>query len=188
MNRDQLIEQYKLLHSSIPSYGNGATFGKRIAHIIDGFGVKTALDFGCGKGNLINKIKQYCGARVYGYDPAVHKYNDSSLLENKYDLLIANDVLEHLHPDEYLNELEKIITLSSLFFFNISCRPATHKLPSGENCHTIIQTPEWWIAILKSLKLSPIIKEYNTVNKNLVLCLYKSPLSLKLIGKETIRK
>lgn len=173
MNASQLIDQYKLLHSANPGYGNGATYGKRIAHLVEFLGCKTVLDFGCGKGKLINKIKQYCGAQVYGYDPAVEKYSDKGLLERDYDLVVANDVLEHLHQEEYHNQIEEILNLSDMFFFNISCRPAVHKLPCGDNCHTLIKSPGWWIDKMQAYGLYIILHEYNPENKNLILCLSK---------------
>lgn len=183
MNQN-LIEQYRLLHKTNPNYGNGATFGKRIAHLIDALGFRTVLDFGCGKGNLINKIKQYSGARVIGYDPAVDKYNDPNLLEEDYDLVIANDVLEHFSPETWMDDWASIRSSAlKCIFLNISCRPAVHKLPDGRNCHTLIREPSWWINVLVNYNWKPIIQEFNEINQNLVLCLYNTELSLKLIGK-----
>ncbi len=139
-----LIEQYRQLHLKKPGYGNGARCLAEIAAIIKRGNVRTVLDYGCGRGALANVLRRlFPECIVDAYDPAMSGFSEIPLA--KYDLVIANDVLEHLDPDNFGEELGEILALKpEWLFFNISCRPAVNLLPDGTNCHTLVRTPTWW--------------------------------------------
>lgn len=140
---------------------------------------RTVLDYGCGKGGLINFLKKKNNQLdVKGYDPAIPKYADYSVLDNTFDFVVCNDVLEHIPESDIGIIINKILDIASKgVFFNISCREAVHKLPNGDNCHETVRPKEWWTNIITSLcdELKCIVNEYNENNHNLVLALVKFP-------------
>lgn len=134
---------------------------------------KTILDFGCGKGKLADKLIEL-EFNCYKYDPAIKEYENIN--HSEYDLVIANDVLEHLDRRTMHDDIERIKELASIcIFLNVSCRPATYKLPDGRNCHTVIESPNYWRQLLlKSFDGFKLIsEEFNESNKNLILIFVK---------------
>lgn len=55
------------------------------------------LDFGCGSGHLVAFLKEK-GYQAVGFDPYSETHNTPELLETTYDVVIAQDVVEH-HPE-----------------------------------------------------------------------------------------
>lgn len=53
------------------------------------------LDFGCGPGPALSSLLEEQGHRVALYDPFY--FNDSTVLQNRYDFICATEVVEHLH-------------------------------------------------------------------------------------------
>jgi len=166
----QLIEQYKILHKQNKSYGGGATYLNKILAICNVKNCRTALDYGCGKGILADKLNE-AGILCDKYDPAIEEF--SNLPNKKYDIVIANDVLEHLSHSSYLTDIRTMMSLSrNIMFFNISCRPAKFFLPNGKNCHTIIASPEWWIKKLITFKnVKQNFQKFHEPNQNLEIVL-----------------
>lgn len=99
--------------------------------------VKTVLEIGCGEGKFGECIKKELGAEVWGIEP-VKKYSKSASkvldkvlsssveesiteLPNKYfDLIVANDVLEHLvDPYEVMKKLTKVLTKDGIVVSSI---------------------------------------------------------------------
>ena len=66
------------------------------------------LDYGCGSGLLAEFLREK-GYDAVGYDPYNSEHNDRTLLEVRYDCVIAQDVIEHA-PDP----LDMLRTLDSL--------------------------------------------------------------------------
>ena len=54
------------------------------------------LDYGCGQGLLLEYLRETGHACCYGYDPHAPGYNDPSVLERPFDVVIAQDVIEHV--------------------------------------------------------------------------------------------
>lgn len=52
-----------------------------------------SLDFGCGPGPTLSGLLKNKGGTVSDYDPIFH--NDLSLLQSKYDVVTATEVVEH---------------------------------------------------------------------------------------------
>jgi len=174
--RLELIAQYRQLHETLPGYGIGLTSVVRIAGLIEGFRCRSVLDFGCGKGKLVEALRQRCGVTIEGYDPAIDAFADPAKLATRYDFVIGNDVLEHFHPDELETELAQLRKLSRrCLFLNISCRPAAHHLPNGQNCHTCVFPPARWIELIEEHLVDhdkggslPIV-EFSKSNRNLMV-------------------
>jgi hypothetical protein len=55
--RLDLIAQYRLLHQRLPGYGASLTSIVRLTGLIGAFRCRSVLDFGCGKGKLVNALR-----------------------------------------------------------------------------------------------------------------------------------
>ena len=139
---DDLIQQYRLIHSR-EAYGN--TSVKNLAYIlplIDELKPASIIDFGCGQSNLADELAKATGARVARYDPAIPEH--STKPEGTFDLLVNVDVLEHV-PEA---ELEPIIAEMAAFAKNaiivIDTGPAVLILPDGRNAHVTQHDQDWW--------------------------------------------
>ncbi|MCM2323096.1 MAG: class I SAM-dependent methyltransferase [Oligoflexia bacterium] len=56
----------------------------------------SVLDYGCGSGVLVTYLREAGFADAEGYDPYTPAFKDPSRLERQYDLVIYQDVIEHL--------------------------------------------------------------------------------------------
>jgi 2-polyprenyl-3-methyl-5-hydroxy-6-metoxy-1,4-benzoquinol methylase len=54
------------------------------------------LDYGCGSGNFVRYLKSRGYAQATGYDAYSTELNDASVLEQRYDCIISQDVIEHV--------------------------------------------------------------------------------------------
>ena len=133
---------YEILHKACPEYGVGGNwFGNKIISIAKEQNVKTILDYGCGKGGLVNLLKK--DYEVYGYDPYVPEF--SRFPEVKIDMLVSTDFLEHIEEDELDDILSHFNEIApKVQFHAISNRKAAQILPDGRNAHRIVRPAEWW--------------------------------------------
>lgn len=59
----------------------------------------TSLDFGCGPGPVLSQLLKQKGGEVSSFDPIF--YNNVSLLEKKFEIVTATEVVEHFKkPDQ----------------------------------------------------------------------------------------
>ena len=71
---------------------------------------KKILDYGCGEGQFLSFLEAYGYSNVSGYDPFSMQYADKSVLQNTYDVIISQDVIEHVEdPQEHLAELNELL-------------------------------------------------------------------------------
>lgn len=143
MISDNLKKIYQDIHKNTP-FGKRSKFPKYLEKFIADLHPQSILDFGCGKGRLVEKIKDtYPDIDVRGYDPANPEF-EKSINDVRVDMIISSDVLEHVEP-EYINDTLKFLQAKSKFFYHlIACSPAKLILPDGRNAHLIIENNEWW--------------------------------------------
>lgn len=68
------------------------------------------LDFGCGHGLFLRYLKEKGYLNGVGYDAYSQGFQDSSVLQQKYDWVIAVDVLEHVEePREFLELVQTLL-------------------------------------------------------------------------------
>jgi len=142
-----ISEQYKKtlneIHDTTP-FGKRSKIPKYLKEYIDEIKPKSILDFGCGKGRLIQRLKEdFPNISVSGYDPG-NKEFDIDLTDTLVDLIISTDVLEHVEPEHIENTLKFLSTKSRYIYHLIALSPAKLILPDGRNAHLIQESKEWW--------------------------------------------
>lgn len=132
------------LHQSNVAYGvGGGKHAKVVTNLIEKCGIKSVLDYGCGKGYLAKAIP----FPIWEYDPAIPGKDESP---RPADLVVCTDVLEHIEPDHLgavLNDLKRVT--KTVGYFTIHTGPARKTLPDGRNTHLIQQPKAWWHRTLK---------------------------------------
>ena len=112
--------------------------------------ISSLIDHGCGKGGLIELLKQEIPAlkNVSGYDPVVEKFKNKP--NQKFDVVTSIDVLEHVGRDQITSTLHEIKNLTSkFFFFCIDLLPASKQI-DGRNAHFLIAPSDWWVQQIKT--------------------------------------
>jgi 2-polyprenyl-3-methyl-5-hydroxy-6-metoxy-1,4-benzoquinol methylase len=67
------------------------------------------LDYGCGGGEFIGFLRER-GYNASGYDEYSEAFNDRSALDTKYDLVLSQDVIEHVaEPWEHVRTLQSLV-------------------------------------------------------------------------------
>lgn len=165
----QLISsEYKELLQKLHTdkgFGERSKLPSALRHLIEVIQPKSILDFGCGKGKLVNTLRHdYPDIQVYGYDPGNSEF-DIDITSLKVDLLISTDVLEHIEPDYIDETLSWLSTKSKFIYHLISCAPAKRKLADGRNAHLIQQGPEWWRPKFQSLGYTILDENYKEFEK-----------------------
>lgn len=126
------------------SFGKRSKMPRHLFDFIETYAPQTILDFGCGKGRLVDTLKsQFPNKTITGYDPANPKF-DRSIDNEFYDLIYSSDVLEHVEPEFIDQTLEYLSTKSKYIYHLIALSPAKLILPDGRNAHLIQQTQDWW--------------------------------------------
>jgi 2-polyprenyl-3-methyl-5-hydroxy-6-metoxy-1,4-benzoquinol methylase len=146
-----ISEQYRSLNAKAhkTQKGYGAKGGRRraeVLHIANKYDAKTALDYGCGKGDLKRRVPELQWEQ---YDPAVAEYSD--IPEGIFDLVMCGDVLEHIEMDTLDNVLAHLLSLiGRVGLFVINTKQGRRRLPDGTYAHRIVQPAGWWVTQIQS--------------------------------------
>jgi 2-polyprenyl-3-methyl-5-hydroxy-6-metoxy-1,4-benzoquinol methylase len=164
MISDNLKKAYEDIHKSTP-FGKRSKIPKDLKKFIEKLTPRSICDFGCGKGNLIETLKEnFPNIEVTGYDPANEKFS-RPLDDRFFDLLISTDVLEHVEP-EFINETLKFLSDKSRYIYHkIALSPAKLILPDGRNAHLIQESPDWWRKKFLDLRYKILNEEYKEFEK-----------------------
>ena len=80
---------------------------------LKGFGLarqSTVLDYGCGEGLLVEYLRERGYAASNGFDPHSSRYNDPEVLNRQYDVVISQDVIEHVEdPRQLMHDLSSLL-------------------------------------------------------------------------------
>ena len=167
------------LHERFEKFGSRADAGgvlgrlsAAVGRIEEEFGIKSLLDYGTGKGNVVKKLRgELSGMQVDGYDPAVEEWGEHP--NQKYDILTCLDVLEHVEINSIDAVLEDIKALTTKFcFLFIDLQPAVKTLNDGRNAHVLLAPSDWWtskIAMHFQCQMSFVINHVNGHPQKLVI-------------------
>lgn len=146
---DEYKEQNKLAHQQQKGYGaKGGRRRDEVLRIAGAYGIKNALDYGCGKADLARKVPELDWQL---YDPAIDQYNE---LPQPSEMVICADVLEHIEPEHLSDVLHHLLSLiMEVGLFIISTRQGKRKMPDGSFAHKLVYTSGWWIGRVKAWAL-----------------------------------
>src|SRR5688500_9103934 len=118
-----LANEYASLHASNSEYGAGSSrLLKYVLPLMSSFPCKSVIDYGCGKGALGRAIEAKTGITTYCYDPYVEAFSQRP--DQRFDLLVNTDVLEHIPEDDLDSVFQDMQALSDKCMFVISTRYA----------------------------------------------------------------
>ena len=86
---------------------------------------------------------KYPQKNIYGYDPGNDDFSNK-FKNQKFDLVISTDVLEHVEPEFLDQTLEFLKEKSNRFYHLIALAPSKVILPDGRNAHLILKPKDWW--------------------------------------------
>lgn len=134
------------LHATRDDYGAGGhKWAGEVAKLVEEFGCKSILDYGCGKGSLAAELRRSF-PDVREYDPAIAGKDTAP---SPADLVVCTDVLEHIEPgmvDSVLDHLQK--ATKKVLLFSIATTPAKKFLADGRNAHLSLHGLAFWEAAL----------------------------------------
>ena len=145
---DIYLEQAKLYHQEDKIWQGTSIINyiPKINQIIKEKDIKTILDYGCGKAK--HHPKKWIATK---YDPAIQEYQNKP--QDKYDLVISTDVLEHIPVENLKQTINEIFGYSNKWVFvSVCCRKAEAILPNGYNAHATIESAKWWKELFKPYK------------------------------------
>ena len=145
---DIYLEQAKLYHQEDKIWQGTSIINyiPKINQIIKDKDIKTILDYGCGKAK--HHPKEW---KAIKYDPAIQEYQNKP--QDKYDLVISTDVLEHIPVENLKQTINEIFGYSNKWVFvSVCCRKAEAILPNGYNAHATIESAKWWRELFKPYK------------------------------------
>ncbi len=171
---EKYIEQYALYHSQHQPGRKSGYSGRSILRQLralrsfsEMIGAKSALDYGCGRGEQytwtdvkvgrknVGTVREYLGlSSVALYDPAVPQHAKKP--DRRFDLVLCTDVLEHVHENDIAYILQDIASLATKgIYLSIANYKAGTILPNGENAHITIKPLKWWrgqVSIVKQAR------------------------------------
>lgn len=162
MISDNLKKTYENIHAST-TFGKRAKIPSHLKKFIKNHSPSSILDFGCGKGNLVQVLTEaYPNINVYGYDPANPQFAGEIPC---VDMVVSTDVLEHVEP-EYIEDTIEMLSLKAKFHYHlISCAPAKLILPDGRNAHLIQEGPDWWRPRFEKYGYEVVQEDYREFEK-----------------------
>ena len=103
---------------------------------------QSILDYGCGQSVFLDCLALDYDVDLHRYDPAIPAYD--TLPQDKVDLLISIDVLEHIEDAELDRTLSAMRAVCRDAIIIIDTRAANHMLPDGRNAHVSLHGHDWW--------------------------------------------
>ncbi len=144
------LDQLAQLHASRTWGASGYSHAPLVAQYARELGALTILDYGCGRATLKPALVElgFNPEYIAEYDPAIHGKDAPPA---PADMLVANDVLEHIEPEHLDATLARLRGLARMgAYFTIALIPSKVSLPDGRNAHLIIKPIFWWRAKLRS--------------------------------------
>ena len=154
----------------------------QIRNIIGVLGSRTILDYGAGKGKQyapmpvelpdgqkFSDIKAFWNVgSIKCFDPGYRPF--AQLPKGSFDGVVTTDVLEHCPKEDIPWIIDEIFGFATEFVYaNVACYPALKTLPSGENVHCTLESPDWWENIFNTrVKKSPGLRyfaAYDVIHK-----------------------
>ena len=122
----------------------GASKAGKIVRLASAKGIKSILDYGCGKGALkAHMSQQHPEYIISEYDPGIPGKDTPP---EPTDMVVCVDVLEHIEHecvDAVIDDLKRLTV--KLLMVDICSHPAGKILLDGRNAHLIQEHGDWWV-------------------------------------------
>lgn len=127
-------------------------YGGIVTDIANAFEVDTMVDYGSGKGRLMEVFKPARQVKVRLYDPAIPEHASRP---PPAEFVTCIDVLEHIEPHALTAVIEDLARITQrVLFATVHTGPAAKTLSDWRNAHLIQKPPSWWLPrILKHFEL-----------------------------------
>ncbi len=131
-----------------------------------GFNTKhRLLDFGCGSGIMISFLKNLGYNNVKGYDEFNADFSDKSTLNEQYDYIACQDVIEHApDPRDLLSQVVNLLKTGGILSIGtpnadaIDLRdPEYYRMPLHQPYHRHILSEKTIVSIAEEMNLTPVI-------------------------------
>lgn len=131
------------------NYGvSGHLWSERVDRFVRGMKAASLLDYGCGRGYLVQNLPADREYKTLEYDPGV---SGKECIGEWVDIVACTDVLEHIEPDCLDDVLNHIFALARRgVFLVVATEEAAKHLPDGRNAHLIVEDSDWWLPKLLS--------------------------------------
>jgi hypothetical protein len=136
------IGQYQELHTRFYGSSSMLHFDVISKYILDS-DIRSILDYGCGRSELACYFWADGKRKIERYDPAIPNF--SIMPDGTFDLVLCNDVLEHIEMQDVDRVIQEIQAKGKKAIFTISTKPARAKLPDGRNAHVTLLTESEWM-------------------------------------------
>ena len=166
------MDQNAELHRRDTGFGADASgltgnIGPAIKMLHNSGAVNDVLDYGCGKGFLVDRLLNELSdtpVKFRKYDPFVNDSSINQRPQKKYDFVMCIDVLEHVDEPKLDSTLDDICDLTSkALLLIIDLQPAVKTLQDGRNAHVMLAPHSWWLT--KLISRFEIIKSYPIKHK-----------------------
>ncbi len=125
-------------------------YQRLVADLVQIESATSILDYGCGPGRGLSK---FLDIPVVDYDPAVSGIDIAP--ETKFDIVVANHVLENVEQQCINAVLEHLYRLTrKVLFLSVCCNPSRKQFADGTPVPRFARDAEWWMAKLTSLFIS----------------------------------
>lgn len=116
---------------------------------VERYDVSSIVDFGCGKGLVTESLrKNFPTLDITGYDPG----RPETKLPDEVDMVFSKDVLEHVEPHMLESTLQDLYRRTKTVQYHlIACHRAVNYMADGRNAHLIVETPDWWQRLFRSM-------------------------------------
>lgn len=187
----EYINQYQKLHAQDPMMFSGQQtlyVKNAIKKIINHYGCKTMLDYGCGKGlqYTLEKANADWGVEIFLFDIGVKEFSIKP--SGIFDLVSSTDMLEHCEEGDIKEILKELDSYSNkIVLVSISTRLARKTLPDGRNAHLTVKPSDWWIEQIRSVATKPWIALFEGEGENALSGDRKSrAFDIKTVGEITL--
>ena len=122
--------------------------------------IETVLDYGGGgsdwdapnfEPSTNESAKQFFKVKdVCTYEPSRNLHE-----KKKSDCVVCMDVLEHIHISDIPKVVAELFYLAKrLLLVNVGCYEAAALLPTGDNAHITVRSPDWWKGMIDAIAIN----------------------------------
>ncbi len=98
------------------------------------------LDFGCGGGAFVRFLLSHGYSRARGFDEYSEGFSDRSVLAQRYDVILSQDVLEHVpEPWDFLRQMQGLVKPGGVVALGTPNAEAIDLAHPEERVHTLHQ-------------------------------------------------